>query len=77
MEKSKEHVRFSEIITKHLKSQNLTSDEKKELATIAKNNNFHFEQKDGTDCYWICRGSNWSCNPQAPAPGCDCYQVCI
>lgn len=85
MENSKEQQRFSEIISKHLNGKRLSDDEKKELSTIAKKNNFNVERKetnlDGklnfTDCYWICRGSNWSCNPQQPPPGCECYQVCI
>jgi len=85
MEKSQEQIRFSEIISKHLSGQTLSLSEKQELSGIAKKNEFITERNEVTingetkitECYWICRGSNWSCNPQSPPPGCVCYKVCI
>lgn len=85
MENIEEKQLFLDIITKHLNGEILSNDEKIKILAIAKSNNFIIEQNETivegnatyTTCYWICRGSNWICNPAMPGPGCDCYQVCI
>lgn len=85
MEKLEAQNRFSEIVDRYISDGDITSDEKNELFKIARENDFSVERKkivkDGIeltqDCYWICKGSNWSCNPKQPGPGCECVEICI
>jgi|GEM_PF-4333574 len=85
MKPSEQQKKIIDLISKHLAGNNLSPNEKIELFNLAKDNNYKVDQSESfidgkikkEDCYWICRGSNWSCNPNQPGPGCECIKICI
>ena len=71
-ESDEDQIAFAAIGKKLAGGMSISDDERAELKRLA---DVIRAPKASEDCYWICRGSGFACNPDQPV--CDCYKVCI